>query len=1271
MEEIRHIFPNFVPNQVLTSGQLNALREYLDQQDRLGRIRLGGTGIVCGLSIERSGESGPVTVAGGFGISSDGYLIEHPGGRYSHCRDYVDPGNDADGLPGYLPWRRRPARRSQIPLLELLESKQEDGDRALTAKLLEGRVVILYLEMDEEEMRSCLVTDCNNNGARVRLTPRLLLAREEDLDRLDDARAAPRPVELPRLHAVMPLTAIKSAAVLNDGYRTVIESVLPELTAALRVEIGRYGSILPVGARPNDPVRPFERMLKRAIGKKTVDQYHYDLVADVVTAFNEFILQACRWIPDCQPATDHPRHLMLDHVEGAGRFRHLFRPAAIRSHWQEDGRHVASLLRRLLALLENASTDAAGKVRITPSHDEREPLGARAIPHYFNPTQEVRTCWRPDDHCNASPPWSYHREEEDIERDYRRCSLLRIEGHLGRSGSDGHFEISRLRRRHNAEFDLLLLHLERADDGRENALLESLAAARAERARAEEAMELLLDESLGAAAFPREPFVYSYSEKAEAVRRATKAMEERRREMEQLRSERRLSCSLAHLEADYGALRAEILSLLHHLSNALEAAVRQYAPPPMRGASRERLKQDIEAAAKNLYSLADRIEAEQDEAKRRELLARRFAVESEKINLEAEEALRLRARKSAPAVIAKNTWLEPGSAERIADAVAGEIERLRAGRAEHMVQLVEQVTVAGLKRLLERLMAQLPERLAALDLDDYMALFKRLVSDLIELRLNTLVKRIIALSRSGMGADAGAASALGALAESLKLEEQDLQHMLLSVTHDSRQSRLVYLYHLYRHHLAREGRDFAGFAQRHPGMEHLAGVAKGGTFILVAESDAPDAKIVADFALHGKVPCCCRPPDRLHLPPVAMPDYRIVPLHWTKDRQGYAPVELEIDLLRNDFGFDAGKGADGGERYAELPSEISRLGARLRLDRSARQVSYRIESAMPGAVDRFEYRLKLQDGSGEDRAQVLILFVSTVGHGPQRPHAEDGPATPPERQPLPEGNLAVQVVDAVTKEPIEAAILTLFDAGEKRVAQTDRMAPDGRYRLEGIASGDYSLRVQAGGYYPHVKKPIVIEQGVTTRWVAPLTARKNLFVPDDVVDYVSVKEEIDDDSAYEKIADAYAGRQADYLAAIAAAGKTGGVQESEAYARTDAFVTQALHDPGLSEEALARAYQALSGEVADAVNNAADDEEKASYRVLLENASKAFMDRLSLSNPERVTPESEAALAGVRSAVTAVGIDAGAMSEDWRGSGFGAVLDIGSADSVSALVKRG
>src|SRR3546814_14027011 len=80
-------YPIFEADQVLTNNHLNDTVNYLDRQSRLSRVRLIGSGIVCGLDVTVAAES--ITVSGGHGITSQGYIIVHCERVSTHYTDYT------------------------------------------------------------------------------------------------------------------------------------------------------------------------------------------------------------------------------------------------------------------------------------------------------------------------------------------------------------------------------------------------------------------------------------------------------------------------------------------------------------------------------------------------------------------------------------------------------------------------------------------------------------------------------------------------------------------------------------------------------------------------------------------------------------------------------------------------------------------------------------------------------------------------------------------------------------------------------------------------------------------------------------------------------------------------------------------------------------------------------------------------------------------------------------------------------------------------------
>src|SRR4249919_330545 len=90
---IANTFPFFEADQVLTNKHLNDLFNYLDQQDRLSRCKLMGSGIVCGLEISHTSDT--INITKGCGLTTQGYIIlfcDHIGQEgYKYYMPYTRP----------------------------------------------------------------------------------------------------------------------------------------------------------------------------------------------------------------------------------------------------------------------------------------------------------------------------------------------------------------------------------------------------------------------------------------------------------------------------------------------------------------------------------------------------------------------------------------------------------------------------------------------------------------------------------------------------------------------------------------------------------------------------------------------------------------------------------------------------------------------------------------------------------------------------------------------------------------------------------------------------------------------------------------------------------------------------------------------------------------------------------------------------------------------------------------------------------------------------
>jgi hypothetical protein len=70
-------YPIFTPNQVLTKDDLNDIVSYLDGLNRLTRTHLIGMGIVCGLEVQTLEKKAGIYITSGCGITSEGFCIQY------------------------------------------------------------------------------------------------------------------------------------------------------------------------------------------------------------------------------------------------------------------------------------------------------------------------------------------------------------------------------------------------------------------------------------------------------------------------------------------------------------------------------------------------------------------------------------------------------------------------------------------------------------------------------------------------------------------------------------------------------------------------------------------------------------------------------------------------------------------------------------------------------------------------------------------------------------------------------------------------------------------------------------------------------------------------------------------------------------------------------------------------------------------------------------------------------------------------------------------
>jgi hypothetical protein len=917
------LFPEFEPNQILTSTQLNLVREQLDVQDRSGRLRLVGTGRVCGLSFARQGDPHVLTLRAGFGVTSEGHLIEvlEPI-ALTHFRAYTDPDLEEGVVPerpAYRPWQGTGAAGVQIALIELLdeESAEEAGAQAqpLTSATGDGHVLVLYLERRREELRSCLVTDCDNKGTNIRLALVPLLVPKESLTPIEPCPAPPALIRIPRVGS---LAGLADEVALGARFKQIVDDQVGGLDAAVAALFAKYRlqleleGLVPVALAPK---------LAAAVG----DEYRYDALRDIASAYNEALTAACELSEGCFGSVDFPRHLMLGEWQaGAGDYRHAFYPSVVRHVVHRDLARVRALFRRLAALLEHANfTLGAAVPALTPSHTEQHPLGERAIPFYYalggGLPAAISQLWQPALCCTTRPVWSHRAMPPSITLDYGCASLVRVEPLVGASVPSVAEQIRVLSAQHDVEFDLVLCYFsdpfqrERVLRATLRDILEKLRETRRSfREFAWVFFDGAADESEGRA------LLSQIGELCLQIPILTEAL--------QSKTSHQPLCDVGSLQAAYLRIRAQLVCAFAQVNGQLAKLSLTQA--------RSLLKQPLIAGRSAELAAG----------------ARRTALD---------------------AVVADALAQLPDTdAASVFDELVQRIARIKSAPAETaLLDAIEDARQAAWRVGAGLLRQALPHRIGVFSAELFAWCSKESATRLLAFALlRQLWERVLE----------GSDDTHPSVEESARLSREEARQALAALFGHVESCRLAEVYALAQAYATVRDADYSHYENLRgdvAGLEHLAGVPPGGTLVLLCSGAPEQGTVVADFALSGKLPCCCPAAfDISCVPPIAAPDYRI--LTATADGEP-RPIDVTLPVVENDFSA-AVLDVDIPESALQvrLARPFTLFGAQLTLE-EGQSIRYQLAAPVPGALDQFSYELA-REGEvcpGMDVGSVSVLIV--------------------------------------------------------------------------------------------------------------------------------------------------------------------------------------------------------------------------------------------------------------------------------------------------------
>ncbi len=193
LEKISMEYHAFRKDQVLTHTQLNELIDFFEDQDRLTRTCLVGVGLVCGLGLTYDAVTSNISISKGCGVTTDGDLLAVNATTFKHFRAYENREKGTND-PIYDPFFPAPDGGKQIGLWELVlpnekgelpnDSKELTKFKTATGKLLDDMVALLYVEYYLQDPDKCTAIDCDNQGPKQVAQIKVLLLTKSDMDKV-------------------------------------------------------------------------------------------------------------------------------------------------------------------------------------------------------------------------------------------------------------------------------------------------------------------------------------------------------------------------------------------------------------------------------------------------------------------------------------------------------------------------------------------------------------------------------------------------------------------------------------------------------------------------------------------------------------------------------------------------------------------------------------------------------------------------------------------------------------------------------------------------------------------------------------------------------------------------------------------------------------------------------------------------------------------------------------------------------------------------------
>lgn len=522
--------PEFESRQVLTDDELNWVTCYLDSQNRQSRQMLLGSGLLAGLQIRLVNDT--VQVTNGLGLSSAGHIIKLQHAANEHTtftRQLKYTAKEKEKfayhyLVDAMPEEDNYAKSVDNPslyftgfageVLELFEGIVNNTE-PINATTLKGRVLLLFQEIIQKELKDCEDDNCQERGKKYQFNTKVLVITKEDALRLLSAEFGMQnatedtisrlmfpQLHLPNINILRPVFSNFSInnsineTVLCAEYQRCIKDFIDFVSAnktSIDAALTNLKNMATGGKTAFGIVDKLIELINKtqvlgnADKQPRIFQIVYDLLWTWAKAYQELQAEAQKLKARVLGSSSaHPQHVLCGLVDQQNTefdypisakysvFRHGFQSRFAQNGQASIQKSISLYINRLSTILsafDDQIFSGKRELKLVAAGNISGPLSQQSIPYYLK--NEAANFWNNAvNHSQLSKyttRYSQHNESlaSTASQAYNLQSsslqgvqaFYRIEGSHGQPALDALNTVFQIRKKHGLPFEVLMLRL--------------------------------------------------------------------------------------------------------------------------------------------------------------------------------------------------------------------------------------------------------------------------------------------------------------------------------------------------------------------------------------------------------------------------------------------------------------------------------------------------------------------------------------------------------------------------------------------------------------------------------------------------------------------------------------------------------------------------------------------------------------------------------------------------------------------------------------------